>query len=65
MQKGYLYWFDEKLCTVWSCPNYSYRMGNVASILQLDDKLNREFIVFDTVPESVLIPPKNMIPYFL
>jgi hypothetical protein len=40
-------------------------MGNIASILQLDENLDRRFINFDAVPESIHIPTRNMIPYFL
>lgn len=32
---------------MWSAPNYCYRSGNLASILQLDEQLNRQFEVFN------------------
>jgi serine/threonine-protein phosphatase 6 catalytic subunit len=66
VQEGYKYMFDKKLVTVWSAPNYCYRCGNVASILALDDHLNREFLIFNAVPDSDrVIPPRSSSNYFL
>jgi len=67
VQEGYQYWFKEKsLVTVWSAPNYCYRCGNVASILHLDEKMEREFKVFSEVPESAQSQhPRTLLPYFL
>ena len=37
VDKGYEYWFDEQLVTVWSAPNYVYRSGNKASLMKVQD----------------------------
>jgi len=51
--------------TVWSAPNYCYRCGNVAAILQFDEKLHRNFLLFNEVPESEQsMPPRTTVPYF-
>jgi serine/threonine-protein phosphatase 6 catalytic subunit len=64
---GYKYWFpNQNLVTVWSVPNYCYRCGNIAAILDLDEHLNREFKMFNTVEDSsTRTHPRNLVPYFL
>jgi len=67
VQEGYKYMFPSKnLVTVWSAPNYCYRCGNVASILELDKELNRSFKIFNAVPDSgQVVPPRPTMPYFV
>jgi len=64
---GFKYWFkDQNLVTVWSAPNYCYRCGNVASILNVTDNLDRSFDIFHAVSESSrAVPYRNVVPYFL
>lgn len=67
VMEGYKWMFNEGIVTVWSAPNYCYRCGNVAAILQLNENLEKSFKVFQAAPpESRAVPPKNPVPdYFL
>lgn len=67
VMEGYKAMFNDTLVTVWSAPNYCYRCGNVASILELDEHLNKNFKIFEAAPEEAREnAQKSAIPeYFL
>ena len=46
VMEGYKIMFGEKLATIWSAPNYCYRCGNMASILKLNENLEKNIITF-------------------
>ncbi|CCW68572.1 unnamed protein product [Phytomonas sp. Hart1] len=53
--EGYKTMFDNSCCTVWSAPNYCYRCGNVASILEIgtNSKTERNVVYFGAAPADV------------
>jgi serine/threonine-protein phosphatase 4 catalytic subunit len=65
--EGYKWHFNETVLTVWSAPNYCYRCGNVAAILELDEHLNRSFTIFEAAPQDLRASAtKRVVPdYFL
>jgi len=53
VNEGYKYHFAEKsVVTVWSAPNYCYRCGNVASIMNVGKDRVPKFSIFSAVPED-------------
>ncbi|KAF4395911.1 hypothetical protein G4B88_028081 [Cannabis sativa] len=53
VMEGYKWMFNSQIVTVWSAPNYCYRCGNVAAILELDENLNKQFRVFEAAPQDL------------
>lgn len=51
-QEGFQVLYDDRLSTVWSAPNYCYRCGNMASVLEVSDTGERFFNVFSAAPEN-------------
>jgi diadenosine tetraphosphatase ApaH/serine/threonine PP2A family protein phosphatase len=67
VQEGYEYHFPEhQLVTVWSAPNYTYRSGNKAAVMTVDEEIKCTFIQFDEAkPGSEIEPPETGLPpYF-
>jgi hypothetical protein len=67
VMEGYKWHFNETVLTVWSAPNYCYRCGNVAAILELDEHLVRNFTIFEAAPQEARGVPckKPQADYFL
>ncbi|KAK6460115.1 Metallo-dependent phosphatase-like protein [Scheffersomyces coipomensis] len=67
VMEGYKEMFNQGLVTVWSAPNYCYRCGNIASVLTIDDNLNRDYKVFEAATQDVSSIPskKPAIEYFI
>jgi serine/threonine-protein phosphatase PPG1 len=43
---------DESMSTVWSAPNYCFRFNNVASVLEIDERGERNYNVFTQAPSD-------------
>ena len=57
---GFQVLFNDTLSTVWSAPNYCYRCGNVASVLEISEKSSeKKFNIYEAAPESERKVPKN------
>ncbi|KAJ3410538.1 putative serine/threonine protein phosphatase, partial [Chytridiales sp. JEL 0842] len=50
--EGYQILFDDLVSTVWSAPNYCYRAGNLASVMEVGEGGARFFNVFGPCPED-------------
>lgn len=58
--EGYKLMFKDTIVTVWSAPNYCYRCGNVAAILEFDEHLNKNYKIFEAAPQVCHLIYKNM-----
>uniref|UniRef100_A0A5S6Q450 Serine/threonine-protein phosphatase n=1 Tax=Trichuris muris TaxID=70415 RepID=A0A5S6Q450_TRIMR len=52
VMEGYKFIWDNLLVTVWSAPNYCYRFGNMASIMQVDPSGDYQLKTFGPSPRS-------------
>ena len=61
VMEGFKWHFNQTVLTVWSAPNYCYRCGNVAAILELDENLERDFTIFEAAPQVSLTTTLHML----
>ncbi|GJP42444.1 hypothetical protein CLOM_g2007, partial [Closterium sp. NIES-68] len=50
VMEGYNWAHEQKVVTIFSAPNYCYRCGNMAAILEVDDAMGHTFIQFEPAP---------------
>jgi serine/threonine-protein phosphatase 2A catalytic subunit len=66
VNEGYNWNHDKECVTIFSAPNYCYRCGNFASLMEMDEKGNYEFTQFDPSPMKTEEFSVSKIPdYFL
>lgn len=66
VHEGYKCMFDGRLITIWSAPNYCYRCGNIAAILEFQSPTQFDAKLFEAVPDEERVkPPLRITPYFL
>ncbi|KAJ7210631.1 serine/threonine specific protein phosphatase Sit4 [Mycena haematopus] len=66
VMEGYNWTHDRNVVTIFSAPNYCYRSGNQAAIMEIDERLSYSFLQFDPAPRTGEPPAKHRIPdYFL
>ena len=52
MMNGYNWCHNRHVCTIFSAPNYCYRCGNEAAIMEVDEYLRYTFLQFDPAPNQ-------------
>eukprot|EP00210_Caulerpa_lentillifera_P006413 g6126.t1 len=51
VMEGYNWSHDKNVVTIFSAPNYCYRCGNMAAIMETGEKLEKSFQQFDPAPK--------------
>ena len=51
VMNGYNWSHEKNIVTIFSAPNYCYRCGNEAAIMEVDEFMNRVFLQFDPAPK--------------
>ena len=64
--EGYKWMFNEAFVIVWLAPNYFYRCGNIASILEFDEYLKQQFRIFEAVSmDNRRVSVRKLVPDYL
>mmetsp|Transcript_96471 Transcript_96471/g.273192 ORF Transcript_96471/g.273192 Transcript_96471/m.273192 type:complete len:315 (-) Transcript_96471:27-971(-) len=66
IMEGYNWCHEHQVVTIFSAPNYCYRCGNQAAIMEIDENMGYSFVQFDPAPRRG--EPKigqSVIDYFL
>lgn len=50
--QGYTSTHNQNVSTIFSAPNYCYRCGNQAAIMDVDENLRQNYIQFDPAPRK-------------
>lgn len=67
VMEGYQWAQNNHVVTIFSAPNYCYRCGNQAAIMEIDEHMNYNFIQFEASPDrsTPFDEEKNIPDYFL
>ncbi|KAM0687330.1 Serine/threonine-protein phosphatase PP2A-4 catalytic subunit [Conglomerata obtusa] len=52
VMQGYMWHHEEACVTVFSAPNYCYRCGNLGTVLEVGEKGQKDFLVFEQAPKE-------------
>lgn len=50
VMEGFSWFHHERLVTIFSAPNYCYRCGNMAAIMEVNESISTNFVQFDPAP---------------
>jgi len=53
---GYNWSHEKNIVTIFSAPNYCYRCGNEAAIMEVDEFMKYTFLRFNAAPNQHAIP---------
>ena len=59
VMKGYNWCHNKKVLSIFSAPNYCYRCGNEAAIIDIEDENNFNFKTYSAAPKDVYNSNKN------
>ena len=65
VQEGYDWAHDMQVVTVFSAPNYCYRCGNMAAIMEVDESMNKRFLQFAQYDKALPSKHRTMPDYFI